>query len=98
MPAQSWVTLIVGSVAAIGAIITWQQKNRADSRSEWWRRTAWAFERAFGDDAVQAQLGWNLLRALLRSTLATADDAEIIRVIAAHATLDEVDQEDPDGN
>lgn len=40
-------TLLVGSAAAVGVIITWQQKNTADKRSEWWRRTAWAFERTF---------------------------------------------------
>jgi hypothetical protein len=45
-----WVTLIVGGAAAIGVILTWQQKNRADRRSEWWRRTQWAFERTFTTD------------------------------------------------
>jgi hypothetical protein len=45
VPAQAWVTLIVGSLAAIGVIVTWQQKNRADRRSEWWLRTTPAFER-----------------------------------------------------
>jgi hypothetical protein len=40
MPSQAWVTLIVGTLATIGVIVTWQQKNRADRRSEWWRRHA----------------------------------------------------------
>jgi len=53
VPAQAWVTLIVGSVAAIGVIITWQQQNRADRRAEWWRRAQWAFERTFSDDDRQ---------------------------------------------
>jgi hypothetical protein len=37
VPAQGWVTLIVGGLAAIGVIVTWQRKNLADKRSEWWR-------------------------------------------------------------
>lgn len=72
VPAQAWVTLVVGGLAAIGVIVTWQQKNRADRRSEWWRRTTWAFERTFNPDDAQAQLGWRMLEALQHSTLAQA--------------------------
>ncbi len=35
MPPQSWVALIVGDLATVGVIVTWQQRNRADRRSEW---------------------------------------------------------------
>jgi hypothetical protein len=63
------VTLTIGGLAAIGVIITWQQKTRADRRSEWWRRTTWAFERTFSADDAQAELGWKMLDTLLRSTL-----------------------------
>jgi hypothetical protein len=58
MPAQAWVTFIIGGLATIGVVITWQQKNRADRRSEWWRRTTWAFERTFSTDDNQARLAW----------------------------------------
>ena len=84
MPAQAWVTLLVGGVAAIGVIVTWQQKNRADRRSDWWRRSAWAFERTFSADDGQARLGWRMLNTLLRSTLVTRDDSEIVQVIGEH--------------
>lgn len=84
MPAQAWVTLLVGGVAAIGVIVTWQQKTRADRRSEWWRRSAWAFERTFGDVDNQRQLGWKVLDTLLRSTLATRDDSGIVQVISEY--------------
>jgi hypothetical protein len=57
MPAQAWVTLVVGMVATIGVLVTWRQKNDADSRSEWWRRTAWAVERSLGDDDLE--LSWD---------------------------------------
>lgn len=97
MPAQAWVTLIIGGLATLGVVITWQQKNRADRRSEWWRRTTWAFERTFSTDDNQAQLGWTMLTALVGSTLATKDDTEFVQVIAEHAALGDSDQEDDDG-
>lgn len=98
VPAQAWVTLIVGSLAAIGVIVTWQQKNRADRRSEWWRRTTWAFERTFSADDAEAELGWKVLSTLVTSRLATKDDSDIVQVIAEHAALGETGQEDSDGN
>ncbi|MEB3069905.1 hypothetical protein [[Mycobacterium] vasticus] len=98
MPPQSWVTLIVGGLATIGVIATWQQKNRADRRSEWWRRTSWAFERTFAANTSQARLGWSLLATLMRSKLATVDDIDIVQVIAEHGTLAYVGKEDSHGS
>jgi hypothetical protein len=83
------VTLIVGGLAAIGVLVTWQQKNQADRRSEWWRRTTWAFERTFSVDNAEAELGWKVLGTLMGSTLATKYDSEIVQVIAEHAALGE---------
>ena len=88
MPAQAWVTLIVGGVAAVGVIITWQQKNRADRRSEMVATDDVGFERTFVADDSQAELGWKMLAALVGSTLATRDDSDIVQVIIAeHAVL-----------
>lgn len=92
MPAQAWVTLIVGGFAAIGVVVTWQQKNRADKRSEWWRRTQWAFERTFSPDDAEARLGWNMLAMLMSSKLLTRDDSDAVQVIAEHAIVDVIDQ------
>lgn len=83
------MTLIVGGVAAIGVIITWQQKNRADRRSEWWRRTQWAFERTFSGDEEEARLGWKMLTMLTGSRLATRDDSGVLQMIAEHTSLDD---------
>lgn len=79
MPAQAWVTLIVGLVAIGGVLITWWQKNTADRRSEWWRRVTWAFERTFSADDTEAALGWKMLDTLLQSKLATRGDSDIVR-------------------
>lgn len=89
MPAQAWVTLIVGGLAAIGVIVTWQQKNRADKRSEWWRRATWALERTFSANLTEAEFGWTILTSLVGSRLATKDDSDIVQVIAEHAALDD---------
>ncbi|MCA2241160.1 MULTISPECIES: hypothetical protein [Mycobacterium] len=87
MPAQAWVTLIVGGLATIGVIVTWQQKNQADRRSEWWRRTQWAFERTFTTEYDEAVVGWKMLSKLAASKLATKDDSEIIQIIAEQTAL-----------
>ncbi|WP_308014206.1 MULTISPECIES: hypothetical protein [unclassified Rhodococcus (in: high G+C Gram-positive bacteria)] len=82
MPAQAWVTLVIGLIATIGVIVTWQQKNSADRRSEWWRRTTWAFERTFSDSDVEAELGWRVLETLVGSKLVTRSDSDLVQVIA----------------
>lgn len=98
MPAQAWVTLIVGGIAAVGVIVTWQQKHRADRRSEWWRRTTWAFERTFSTKSAERELGWTMLRTLVGSTLATKDDSDIVQVVGEQVALTEPSQEDDNAN
>ncbi|WP_235653575.1 hypothetical protein [Mycolicibacter icosiumassiliensis] len=90
--------MIVGSLATIGVIVTWQQKNRADRRSEWWRRTAWAFERTFDESNSKAGLGWSLLATLMRSRLVTVDDGDIVQVIAEYAALADTGKEGSHGS
>ena len=94
MPAQAWVTLVVGLVAIGGVLITWWQKNTADRRSEWWRRVTWAFERTFSADDTEAALGWKMLDTLLQSKLATRGDSDIVQVIGEHTALDELEDQD----
>lgn len=99
MPAQAWVTLIVGLVAIGGVLITWWQKNTADRRSEWWRRVTWAFERTFSPDDTEAALGWKMLDTLLQSKLATRGDSDIVQVIGEHTALgDHVEEGSADGH
>lgn len=88
MPAQAWVTLIIGLVATVGVLVTWQQKNTADRRSEWWRRTTWAFERTFSGDQEQRRLGWSLLLVLVTSKLATKGDSDFMQAVAEHVALE----------
>lgn len=98
MPAQAWVTVIVGLVATGGVLVTWWQKNTADRRSEWWRRVTWAFERTFSSDDTEAALGWKMLDTLLQSKLATRGDSDIVQVIGEHTALgDDVEEGSVDG-
>ena len=91
--AQAWVTLIVGGLATVGVLVTWQQKNQADRRSEWWRRTTWAFERTFSVDSGQARLGWRILKTLVFSRLATKAESDLVQIIAEAETLDWINRE-----
>ena len=91
MPAQALVTLIIGIIATLGVIVTWQQKNSADRRSEWWRRTTWALERTFSDSDSEAQVGWTVLETLVASRLATRSDSDIVQVIAEQIALGDPD-------
>jgi hypothetical protein len=94
MSAQAWVTLVVGIVATVGVLVTWRQKNDADRRSEWWRRTTWAVERSVGSDDVEAELGWKLLGALVVPRLVTKSDFGVLQVIAEYVALNETDDDD----
>lgn len=96
MPAQAWVTLIVGLIATIGVLVTWQQKNTADRRSEWWRRTAWALELTFSSSQEQRRLGWSLLLALAGSRLVTKGDSDVLQAIAEHVALGTLEGGDDD--
>ena len=89
-PSIDWgnvATVAAGTLAAIGVIVTWQQKTRADKRSEWWRRTAWACERTFSSKDAEATLGWQVLPSLVSSTLATTDDSQIVQIIGEQVAL-----------
>ncbi len=97
MPAQAWVTLVVGIVATVGVLVTWRQKNDADRRSEWWRRTAWAFERSFSDNDLEAGLGWKVLRTLDGSKLVTRSDSAVLQVVAEYVALGGADDEGQQG-
>ncbi len=88
------MTLIVGGIAALGVIVTWQQKNRADRRSEWWRRVTWALEQTFSDDQNLQELGWSVLETLVGSRLATKDDQRIVLIMSVHVAMAKLTQED----
>lgn len=77
MPAQAWVTLIVGVVGFAGVIAGFAQRTYADRRAEWWRRATWAVDHTLGDDVDEQVLGFDVLAKLQKSKLATTADREL---------------------
>ncbi|MFF1879947.1 hypothetical protein ACFVVC_00580 [Pseudarthrobacter sp. NPDC058196] len=57
-----------------------QQKTAADSRSEWWRRTQWALDRALDPDEGTKALGLATLEVLARSELARTEELELFDI------------------
>ncbi|WP_461162913.1 hypothetical protein [Arthrobacter sp. R4-81] len=56
------------------------QKSDADSRSEWWRRTQWAMDRALDSDADVKALGLSALSVLSQSELARDEELRLLDV------------------
>lgn len=66
-PGTNWPVLIAAFVAFLIGLGTLWQKNRADSRAEWWRRVQWALEAsASPDDDVMYDYGMRMLRVLAK--------------------------------
>lgn len=80
--------------AIIAAVIGWEtlkqrraadakalaQKRRADDRSEWWRRTQWALDRAVDATPATKALGLAALEVLARSELAHQEELELFDI------------------
>lgn len=79
MPAQSWVTLIVGALAVVGVAFTVRQRTRADNRAQSWQRITWCLERTVSKDDDEAALGWKVFGTVARTPFiaATARGAQI---------------------
>ncbi len=98
MPAQAWVTLLVGLFAAIGVLISWRQKVEADRRAEWWRQISWSFDQILSEDNNRASFGWLLLERLKTSELATHDDKKMFVRLAEEWLVSDDDDESAEGD
>lgn len=78
-----WATIIVGTAAAVIAVVTIGQKRLADNRKEWWTRCEWALGSTCTADIEQSRDGWAVIDDLLDSALATGTE----RNIAMHLAL-----------
>ncbi|WP_247040528.1 hypothetical protein [Arthrobacter rhizosphaerae] len=56
------------------------QKSEADSRSEWWRRTQWAMDRALGSEDDVKALGLAALSVLSESELAREEELRLLDI------------------
>ncbi|MEP9415079.1 hypothetical protein ABLE92_12130 [Gordonia sp. VNQ95] len=94
MPAQAWVTLIVGLVAAIGVIVTMTQKQRADNRREWWTRFEWALEATHSTNRDPRRDRWRVIANLAESRLMTATERSLVSELIGGITTEAVNADD----
>ncbi|KQU28403.1 MULTISPECIES: hypothetical protein [unclassified Rhodococcus (in: high G+C Gram-positive bacteria)] len=86
MPAQSWVTLIVGVLAVVGVALTVRQRTIADKRAQAWDRITWCLDHTLSEDDDEAELGWGIYATVTDSHLITSTEREVLLAVAAQST------------
>ena len=87
MPAQSWVTLIVGVLAVVGVMLTVRQRTRADNRAQSWQRITWCLERTVSDDAEEAALGWQIYGTVAATAFIAKTDRDTLQAVADYTAV-----------
>jgi hypothetical protein len=87
VPAQAWITLVVGAIGFSGVIAGIVQKTHADRRAEWWRRATWAVDHTLSDDVDAQIVGFDILAKLQSSRLATRADRELFAELGTPVAL-----------
>ncbi|WP_037140551.1 hypothetical protein [Rhodococcoides fascians] len=82
MPAQAWITLIVGVLAVAGVMATVSQRTRADNRAQSWQRITWCLERTVSDNDDEATLGWEVFGTVSRTPFIARTDRDTLQTIA----------------
>ncbi|KZF08524.1 hypothetical protein A2J03_04295 [Rhodococcus sp. EPR-157] len=82
MPAQAWITLIVGVFAVVGVAGTVNQRTRADNRSQSWQRITWCLERTVSDNPDEVALGWTVFGTVAATPFIAKTDRRTLRAIA----------------
>lgn len=82
MPAQAWITLIVGLFAVVGVAGTVNQRTRADNRSQSWQRITWCLERTVSDNPDEVALGWTVFGTVAATPFIAKTDRDTLQAIA----------------
>ncbi|MBY4209784.1 hypothetical protein HQO42_03710 [Rhodococcus fascians] len=85
MPAQSWVTLVVGVLAVVGVALTIRQRTIADKRAQAWQRITWCLDHTVSMDDTEAALGWDIYGAVTDSPLITRTEQDVLVAVADRA-------------
>ena len=85
MPAQAWVTLIVGVLAVVGVALTVRQRTIADKRTQAWQRITWCLDHTVGNDPDEAELGWDIYATVTDSPLITKTEEAVLVAVADRA-------------
>lgn len=72
------VTLLAAYLVYRSAKKTLKQREQADDRAEWWRRTQWALEATTDPDDTMSGYGTGMLKLLAQSDLASDDDRALL--------------------
>ncbi|MFZ3454264.1 hypothetical protein [Arthrobacter sp. 7Tela_A1] len=87
--AAQWVITWIPVLGPLGILTTavvayfgYRQKLEADRRAQWWVRAQWGLEASLSDDPRRSLAGLALLNELKTSSLATAEDRELFRLLA----------------
>ncbi|MCZ4517656.1 hypothetical protein O4220_03945 [Rhodococcus ruber] len=100
MPAQAWVTLVVGVLAVVGVALTVRQRTVADKRAQAWQRITWCLDHTMSTDDAEAALGWDIYGAVTDSPLITRTEQDVLVALAdralRHALAQPDEHEDTD--
>ncbi|WP_417234328.1 hypothetical protein [Arthrobacter sp.] len=86
--------LVAALLATYVAIKTLKQRRVSDDRSEWWRRTQWALDKAVAGDGYEKLLGLDTLNVLSTSELAREEEWLLIDTAWESVLPDELVPED----
>lgn len=85
MPAQAWVTLVVGVLAVVGVALTIRQRTVVDKRAQAWQRITWCLDHTVSADDAEAALGWDIYGAVTDSPLITRTEQDVLVAVADRA-------------
>ena len=85
MPAQAWITLLVGVLGIVGVVGTIRQRTIADARAQAWQRITWCLDHTVSDNDTEAELGWTMYSTVSKSKLITSTERDVIRTVSEHA-------------
>ncbi|MEP7762798.1 hypothetical protein [Sanguibacter sp. 25GB23B1] len=71
-------TLLAALIAGSIAVASLRQRTRADAKTEWWTRFAWASDLVLDSRPESQEIGVRTLTLLARSDLAHAEELELV--------------------
>lgn len=101
---SAWVTLVgLGqsgpfgtAIAAIIAALALSQKWKADERSAWWSRVAWAADHSMSEDDETQLIGISALSAIRAGSSPSTADTGLLKAIGQRPKRDEIDELAPE--
>ncbi|MFJ6537937.1 hypothetical protein ACIQH5_17080 [Paenarthrobacter sp. NPDC091711] len=79
---------------ALVAYFAYRQKTKADKRDQWWKRAQWAIDASLDQEDPQRRLtGVSVLVHMVDSDLATAGDADLMKILSIAIQDEELEEE-----